>query len=185
MAADDAVDRSSFEALHTLLTTARDLARTLADDPQIERLVRAFRMLPPRDREPILQVIEKDAAWRRIVQDTDEATGIAVRANPHASLYVHVLNQAEPPLRPDIAERDAGVIRRGLETFVALIPLLFQEGVHAQWTAAARDIIQASEDELLSLTSRLLREVETLLAERAAPAAPQAADARLRNPRAS
>jgi hypothetical protein len=170
MAADDAVDRTSFDALHTLLATARDLARTLADDPQIERLVHAFRMLPPRDREPILQVIEKDAAWRRIVQETDAATGIAVRPNPHASLYVHVLNQVEPPLRPDIAQRDADVIRRGLETFVAVIPLLFQESVHAQWTAAAREIIRSASDELVNLTSRLLREVEALLAERTTPA---------------
>src|SRR5512141_752520 len=84
-----------FDALHTLLATARELARRLSDDPQRERLVRAFQSLPEHDREPILQVIEKDATWRRIAGETAGATGIAVRPNPHASLYVHVLNPVE------------------------------------------------------------------------------------------
>src|SRR5262245_15302145 len=104
MSRREAVQEKPFDALQTLLATARDLAKGLTDDPQLERVVRAFRMFPEADREAILQVLEKDAAWRNIVEQTDEATGITVRPNPHASLYVHVLEQTEPAPSPRDAD---------------------------------------------------------------------------------
>jgi hypothetical protein len=82
-------------------------------------LIRAFQLFPARDREAILQVIEKDASWRRIVEQTDSATGISVHPNPHASLYVHVLNRVG-----DTEARDADVIRLGVATFVQMLPFL-------------------------------------------------------------
>ncbi len=164
MPAEEAVDKKPFDTLHTLLATARELARALSDDPVLERLVRAFRQFPERDRETILQVIEKDAAWRGIVERTDDVTGISVRPNPHASLYVHVLEQAADPLAADTSDRDADVIRRGLRSFVQLLPLLFQEGVHTQWTTAAREIARASGTDLRAYAVRLAREVEQLVA---------------------
>jgi hypothetical protein len=159
-----------FDALHTLLATARDLARRLSEDPQLERLVRAFQSLPEHDREPILQVIEKDAAWRRIAGQTAGATGVAVRPNPHASLYVHVLNPVEGlALDQDATQRDADVIRYGLSTFVQLIPLLFQPGVHAHWTTAAREIATGATAEVRSFALQLAREVQAIVAETGAP----------------
>lgn len=164
MPAIDARDEKPFDALQTLLVTARDLAKALADDPQLERLFQAFRALPECDREAILQVIEKDAAWRQIVEQTGTATGITVRPNPHASLYVHVVNQVDgTPLDSGVAQRDADVIRHGVETLVQMLPLLFQDAVHAQWTAAARDIVRVSDAPLRELAIRLAREVEALV----------------------
>src|SRR5262245_42708882 len=166
MAGRDAAKETPFDALHTLLATARDLARGLADDPQVERLVQAFRTIPPADRETIVQVLEKDAAWRNIVEETDATTGITVRPNPHASLYVHVLNQVGgSPLDDGASERDADVIRHGGNPFVEMLPLLFQEAVHAQWTAAARDLVRTSPAALRELAARLAREVLSLIAE--------------------
>jgi hypothetical protein len=159
MAADSSAP-TLFDALQTLLATARELATDLLSDPLLARLLHAFLMFPESDREPILQVIEKDAAWRRIVEQTAGATGITVHPNPHASLYVHVLNQTAEP-----SARDANVIRFGIETFVQLFPLLFQEGVYAQWTAAAREIARAADAELRALGIRLVREVEAIIAE--------------------
>jgi hypothetical protein len=165
MPAGGAVDRKPLDTLHTLLATARDLAKLLSDDPELERLVRAFRLFPERDRETILQVIEKDAAWRAIVERTDDVTGITVRPNPHASLYVHVLAQGTDPLGGQTAERDADVIRRGIGIFVQLLPFLFEPGVHAQWTAAATDIAHASGAELRAYAVRLAHEVVELVAQ--------------------
>jgi len=45
------------------------------------------------------------------------------------------------------------------------LPLLFQEGVHAQWTAAAREIVRASDAELRGFAVRLAREVLALVDE--------------------
>ena len=165
MSGREAAKETPFDALHTLLATARDLARGLADDPQVERLVQAFRTIPPADREAIIQVLEKDAAWRNIVGETDAATGITVRPNPHASLYVHVLNQVGSPFDDGASERDADVIRHGVNTFVQMLPLLFQEAVHAQWTAAARDLVRTSPPMLRELAARLAREVLSHIAQ--------------------
>jgi hypothetical protein len=160
---------SGLDALQTLLATARGLLTDLAADPLLDRILRAFRMLPESDREPILRILEKDAAWTRIVEETSGATGITVCPNPHASLYVHVLGQVNgDPLAPGPLQRDGDVIRLGIETFVRLLPLFFQEGVHAQWTAAAREIVHASDAELRSFGARLAREVLALLDEAAA-----------------
>jgi hypothetical protein len=158
-----AAQEKPFDALQTLLATARDLAKVLTDDPQLERVVRAFRMFPEADREAILQVLEKDAAWRSIVEKTDDATGITVRPNPHASLYVHILEQTGAG--PEPSPRDADVIRHGVETFVQMLPLLFQDAVRAQWLAAGRDLARTSGAELRALAVRLAQDVEALVAE--------------------
>jgi len=157
---------SGLDALQTLLATARGLLTDLTTNPLLERILGAFRMLPESDREPILRVLEKDAAWRRVVEETAGATGITVCPNPHASLYVHVLDQVTGELlAPGPLQRDGDVIRLGIETFVRLLPLFFQEGVHAQWTAAAREIVRASDAELRGFAVRLAREVLALVDE--------------------
>jgi len=166
-----AAEEKPFDTLQTLLATARELTKALADDPQIERLVQAFRTFPEADRAAILQVIEKDAAWRSIVEKTDDATGISVCPNPHASLYVHILQQADGTAlaTPDPSQRDADIIRQGLETFVQMLPLLFQEAVRAQWLAAGRDLARTSGPDLRALAVRLAKDVETLVAETEPP----------------
>jgi hypothetical protein len=152
------------DTLHTLLATARELARALAEDPDLERLVRAFRQFPECDREAILQAVEKDAAWRTIVEKTAGETGITVTPNPHASLYVHVLNRVtDEPLEAQAPPRDADVIRLGVATFVDLIPLFMQPGVRAQWTAAAKEIAEAADPERRALAMELVRAVEAII----------------------
>ena len=163
MSSRPAVQEKPFDALQTLLATARDLAKGLTDDPQLERLVRAFRMFPEADREAVLRVLEKDSAWRNIVEKTDDATGITVRPNPHASLYVHILEQ--PGVGPEPSPRDADVIRQGVETFVQMLPLLFQDGVRAQWLVAGRDLANSSGTELRALAVRFAQDIEALVAE--------------------
>lgn len=143
----------ALEALQELLKGARTLLGSLVDDPQVQRLIEAFQQFPVADRAAILQVIEKDAAWRQIAEQTAGTTGIDARPNPHASLYVHLL---EPPVAP---ERDPAVIRSGVEVFVRMLPLLFEDGVHAQWEAAARALAHDGDPTLMALALRLAREV--------------------------
>ena len=152
------------DALRTILVTAHELATRLASDPLVERILRAFATLPEPDREPILKVIERDATWCRIVEQTSDETGITVRPNPHASLYVQVFDRLDDASGP--LQRDVDVIRFGIERFVQMMPLFFQEGVHDQWTASARALVRESEPELLDYVRRLAEEVLALLAER-------------------
>jgi hypothetical protein len=162
--------QTPLETLLALLETAREFASKMHDDPQVERILAAFARVPASDRDTILGIIERDATWCRIVEQTADTTGIAVRPNPQASLYVHVVGPQgkadEPPLR-----RDVDMIRFGIEQFVPMLPLFFQEGVHAQWTASARELIADAGPELREIGARLCREILALIedAGRAAP----------------
>jgi hypothetical protein len=164
----DEAPATSLDALRAILVTAHELATKLAGDPFVERILHAFARLPEPDREPVLKVIERDATWCRIVEQTAEETGITVRPNPHASLYVHVFGQVDTPSEP--LQRDVDVIRFGIERFLQMVPLFFQEGVREQWTASARALVREAEPESLEYLRRLAEEVLALLAEHA-PAA--------------
>ena len=164
MSLPDDRGRTSLDTLHALLARAREFAEQSADDPMVERILAAFARLPEPDRETILGIIERDATWCRVVEQTADTTGITVRPNPRASLYVHVL---EPRTQPsdEPTRRDVDVIRFGIEQFVHMLPLFFQEGVHSQWTVAARELITGADPELREYAVRLCQEVLALLAD--------------------
>ena len=162
MAGSDAPG-TRLDVLRTILVTAHELATKLARDPLVERILQAFANLPESDREPILKIIERDATWCRIAEQTSEETGIRVRPNPHASLYVHVFDQVDTSSEP--LPRDVEVIGFGIERFARMIPLFFQDGVREQWTAAARALIRAVDPELVEYVRRLAAEVLALIAE--------------------
>src|SRR5262245_14785093 len=162
MADDPATTR--LDALRAILVSAHELATRLSGDPFLERVLRAFSTIPEHDRETILRVIERDGTWCRIVEQTADTTGVSVRPNPHASLYVHVFGQSEVPSEP--LRRDIDVIRFGIERFIHLLPLFFQEGVHEQWRVAARELARELDPELLEYVARLANEVLVLVAER-------------------
>src|SRR5262245_65016333 len=157
--ADDA-EETRLDALRAILTSAHELASRLAGDPQVERVLRVFGKIPEPDRETILQVLERDATWCRIVEQTADTTGITVRPNPHASLYVHVFDAGDVPSEP--LRRDVDVIRFGIERFIHLVPLFFQAGVHQQWTTSARELAEVLDPELAEYVARLAREVLAL-----------------------
>jgi hypothetical protein len=172
MAVDDA-PATQLDALRTILASARDLAIRLTGDPLLERLLRLFEKIPEADREPILRVLERDATWCRIVEQTADTTRIRVQPNPHASLYLHVFSQGdEEP--PGPLRRDVEVIRFGIEGFVHLLPLFFQEGVHEQWTASARELVREVDPQLAAYAARLAREVLALIADAGLDPEPQA-----------
>jgi hypothetical protein len=171
MADDPATTR--LDALRAILVSAHELATRLSGDPFLERVLHAFTTIPEPHRDTILRVIERDATWCRIVEQTADTTGVTVRPNPHASLYVHVFGQAEVPSEP--LRRDVDVIRFGMERFIHLLPLVFQEGVHEQWLVAARELARDLDPELLQYLARLANEVLVLVAERAGNGGPPAA----------
>ena len=171
MADDPATTR--LDALRAILVSAHELAARLSGDPFLERVLRAFSTIPEPDRETILRVIERDGTWCRIVEQTADTSGVTVRPNPHASLYVHVFGQGEVPSQP--LRRDVDVIRFGMERFIHLLPLIFQEGVHEQWLVAARELAREIDPELLAYAVRLANEVLVLAAERTRNGGPPAA----------
>ncbi|HEV7735375.1 MAG TPA: hypothetical protein VGR62_24595 [Candidatus Binatia bacterium] len=167
MSVADDIEDTQEDPLLSLLDAAKAFAARIAEQPMIERILRAFARLPESDREPILGIIERDATWCRIVEQTAETTGITVRPNTQASFYLHVLDPVADPLEP--LRRDVDVIRFGMERFVYMLPLLFEPGVHAQWMASAREIVAAADPELRRCAAKLAHEVLSLLGETDAP----------------
>lgn len=149
--------------LEALLSCAQEVAQRLTSDPLIGRLLTAFARLPASDRETVLGIIERDGNWCRVVEQTSDTTRINVRVNPHASLYLHVLDPSEVPDKP--MQRDIDVIAQGIEQFLHLLPLLFQEGVHLQWTASAKALAAAADTETRRLAVRMAREVLAIVGE--------------------
>jgi hypothetical protein len=86
-------------ALRGLLAAAIELATQIAD-PLLERLVGVFRRLPEEDREVIIGILEREAESRHVGDATTGATGMALRPNPHARLYVRVI-APEPSVEQD------------------------------------------------------------------------------------
>jgi hypothetical protein len=162
MAGTDA-PATRLDALREILVTAHELATTLARDPLVERILRAFAKLPERDREPILEIIERDASWCALRSRPSGQTGIRLRPNPHASLYVRVFDQVDAPTEP--LRRDVEVIGFGIERFVQMIPLFFQDGVRQQWTASARVLMRDIDPQLVDYVRRLASDVLALIAE--------------------
>jgi hypothetical protein len=86
-----------------VLSRAQELTAQLSAGPLVERMLQAFGRLPTPDREPIVRVLERDATCCRIVGQTSDTTGVTVRPNPHASLYVQVVGHVpDEPLRRDV-----------------------------------------------------------------------------------
>jgi hypothetical protein len=113
-----------------------------------------------------VRVLERDATWRRIVEQMSGDAGIAVRPNPHASLYMHVVDKLTGrPQEPEPLARDGDVIGLGIARVVRILPLFFQEGVDAEWLPAAREVVRASDAELRAYGARLAREVLALIVE--------------------
>jgi len=154
------------DTLRAVLATAHGLLDEIANDPLLVRVLHALATIPEADRETIVRVLERDAAWTRIVAATAETTGISVRPNPHASLYVHVFDPATGlPIEPEPSARDVSVMLVGLERFARIFPLLFQEGVHAQWSPAALAVARAVDGDVRAAAARLAREVLVVVAQ--------------------
>jgi hypothetical protein len=165
MAAGDRAERG-LGALQTILASALGVVEEIIGDPLVERLLRAFAMLPSADRDAIVTALERDAHWCRISEATYPVAGIRARVNPYGSLYVHVVDQVTgQPIEPEPSARDISVIRSGAERLARLLPLLVYEPVRAQWTTSVRELIRASDLELRAIAARLAREVLALLEE--------------------
>jgi hypothetical protein len=183
MAAGERAERG-LGALQAILSSALGVVEDIIGDPLVERLLRAFAMLPAADRDAIVTVLERDAHWCRISEEAYPLAGIRARVNRYGSLYVHVVDQVTgQPIEPEPSARDISVIRSGAERLARMIPLLAFEPVREQWRTSVRELIRASDPELRTTAERLGREVLALLAEEAAEMGNGAATATTNGPR--
>jgi len=126
--------RELFHTLEDVLRTAVGLVREIGSDPLVGRLLAAFRALPVEDREVIVGVLEREARSREMARTTAESlTGLVLRPNPNARLYVRVMDQEPVPDR-----------RRAVVAAVRAMRLMHNGPLQGDWeteaTAALREL---------------------------------------------
>jgi hypothetical protein len=144
------------DTLAALLGAASNILDELAGD-QIGRLLDAFSKFPAGDRETILLVFEREARSRELAETCAEATGLTLRLNPNARLYVRVVEQAPPPI-----EHEKMVVAsvRSMRMLHAVI-----DPIRDRWRAAMREAIRMLEPEELAGVARFNRDMVALVEE--------------------
>ena len=120
---------------HVLASAAR-IARDLADDAHLPRLLDVYARMPAEDRETVLNILEREVDLRNLAKDVPALSGVQVaRPNPNARLYFRVSDSDPPPfVSPEeitqAVVRAAHVLRRAAERDGSLEP---------SWRAAMLD----------------------------------------------
>jgi hypothetical protein len=138
---------AQLEALRALIETAQALASEITDDATVGRLLRAFLTLPPEDRDIVACVVERGAAWHHIAEGTAELTGIRLRANPNARLFLRLV---EPHDGTGDLEDEPPEILLGALRIMRQVPLLLRPELACLWRPAALhafDMLEPTERE--------------------------------------
>jgi len=121
------------EALHALLASARELARTLQSDPTLPRVLQALASLAPEERAILATALERGAAARRINEGFARMNGIRLRINPNPRLFLRVVDTDEPVGTPELEEED---ILPDVLRLMRRVPLLLAPESRAAWRPA-------------------------------------------------
>jgi hypothetical protein len=129
-----------FDALQTLLATARDLAK-VCRRPQLERLVRVPDVPRGRPRGH-LQVLRKTPRGAASSRRTTTRPASPSAEPAREPLRAHPPADGGTPIQARPSQRDAD-IRRGVERSCRCCRSV-QDAVRAQWLAASRDLARSS-----------------------------------------
>ena len=142
-------------ALRGLLSAAVELAGQSAD-PLLERLVAVFRRLPEEDREVIIGILEREAESREVGDATSGTTGLTLRPNPGARLYVRII-APEP-----IVEQDKIIIAsaRAIRMLHKVI-----EPIQDRWRVAMLETFRGLEPEERATVVRFNRDMLAMVEE--------------------
>ena len=162
-----------FAQLQQVIAAARELARELANDEFLSRLLAAFKALPMQDRPAIVGILEREAMGRALSRATEKAVSQETHVNPNARLYVRAHNTA---IDPRLFDRDemmiADVRAMRIAGLIVRVPDLY-----ALWKDALREAMDHADAEMLANAERLLQDGLDAIAEaRSAERSPEAGD---------
>jgi hypothetical protein len=127
----------TLEALRTIIGSASALAEALLDHPLLARLVAVFDGMPEDDRETIVGVLEREVEMRRLLgARPGPFSGVqAVRANPHARLYLRLIESGEDDESADMTwDQIAAATTRSALTMARALGT--DTSTHADWRRA-------------------------------------------------
>jgi len=168
MSKQPTVSAEALEQLRTSLEAALSLARELADDPLLARIVAAFRAMPIDDRPVIISVLEREVTGRLLAKATEKAVGQSTHVNPNARLYVRAHDSQLDRRAFDRDEMMIADIRAmRIATAIRYIPELY-----AVWKEALREAMDHVDEPTRAVAAELLRDGLAAIAD--APAADEA-----------
>jgi len=124
---------ASLIGLATLLKEATALVTELDGDPVLRGVLESFRLMPLEDRGAIAEALHREVQARRLSLATEDVTGQAMHANPHARLY---LRSHETAIPRSLLERDELML--ALIQAMRLAPVLRTPAIHdelIEWCA--------------------------------------------------
>jgi hypothetical protein len=158
-ATDDGVN--AFERLQESLGTALELARELAGNELLGRLIAVFRNMPLQDRSVIVGILEREVAGRMLSRATEKAVQQETHVNPNARLYVRahssgidsrIFDRDEMMIADVRAMRIAGLVRH--------VPQIYE-----LWKDALREAMQQVDEATRANAEQLLRDGLAAIAE--------------------
>jgi hypothetical protein len=149
------------DALTALLTSARELAQTLENDPTLGRVLGAFASLPPEERDILAGALERGAASRRINESFARLNGVRLRINPNPRLFVRVVDTETPTSAAGLEEED---IVPDILLLMRRVSLLLAPQAQAVWKPAAREAFDLLTSEQRDACHALVEELRALLA---------------------
>ena len=152
--------RSTLHELADVIDAAVRLADAIANDPVLQRLLEAFRLMPLEDRGTILRAIEREVQARRLSRATEDMTGQQMHPNPHARLYLRSHEQVVPR---NLLERDE--LMFAMLSGMRVSPILLTPDVHASWVDGTREAMEHLDDTARVSVEQLLREALVILDE--------------------
>ena len=152
--------RSTLHELADVIDAAVCLAEAISNDPMLQRLLEAFRLMPLEDRATILRAIEREVQARRLSCAMQDATGQSMHPNPHARLYLRSHERVVPR---NMLERDE--LMFAMLSAMRVTPILLTPDIHASWVEGTREAMEHLDDTARASVEQLLREALVLLDE--------------------
>ena len=151
---DPASSRTPLQELIAVIDVAAELADKLVDDPLLERLIEAFRLMPFEDRGVLIGAVEREVHARRLSRATEGVTGQAMHPNPHARLYVRSHETAVPR---QLLEREELML--AMLSALRVAPILLIPEIHEQWIDGCREATTHLDPATRAGVGQLLRDL--------------------------
>ncbi|MFN8544825.1 MAG: hypothetical protein U0807_11580 [Candidatus Binatia bacterium] len=148
-------------ALRAKLERAAAEVGAIAADPLFLRIAEVFRRMPAEDREALLGVLERQVTLRRHAEVVEGVSGMTLRPNPNARLYVRV-HDAELNKTPLDGDDWVLLALRAVRAFPSVVTPDF----FPIWRAALAEAIELAEPVERAAFERAMRAILDIYAAR-------------------
>jgi hypothetical protein len=142
------------------LTAILDAASYIVDELRgdlVGRLIDVLDKFPPQDREFVVDLLEREARSRSLAEATGATTGLSLRRNPNARLYVRVVDHVAAS--PEHEKIVTAALRSMRMVHAVIMP------IRERWLAAMRSAIDMLDPAERAGVAQYTRDILALVEE--------------------